>query len=238
MNKIISFGGGVNSVAMTIMLYNRGEIYPLVFADTMAEHPETYCYMDYFEKEFVGKYGQKIVKLSPINSNFHYPYARRSLESYLLEKKRVPATFKGSRVCTKGWKIEPIKKYSEGRRQLIAFALDEQQRAKNNEFEYPLIEKRISRQGCFDIIKEIGLFSPPKSSCFFCSFQRISQWEELWEKYPDLYYRAIKLEKEANKTIRPDGRSLEILRERFESKGGDLFPDHDYKELTPCMCIT
>ena len=40
--KIISFGGGINSIAMTIMLYKQNEIYPCVFADTMAEHPETY----------------------------------------------------------------------------------------------------------------------------------------------------------------------------------------------------
>ena len=85
--KIISFGGGINSVAMTIMLYEQNEICPCVFADTLAEHPETYYYMDYFEKEFMSKYGQKIIRLSPINSKFHYPYARRPLEEYLLEKK-------------------------------------------------------------------------------------------------------------------------------------------------------
>ena len=33
--KAISFGAeeGVNSIAMTIMLFKRGEIYPVVFAD-------------------------------------------------------------------------------------------------------------------------------------------------------------------------------------------------------------
>ena len=67
-DTIISFGAGVNSVAMTIMLYKRGEIYPCIFADTMAEHPETYYYMDYFEKEFMSKYGQKIIRLNPIEN--------------------------------------------------------------------------------------------------------------------------------------------------------------------------
>jgi len=234
--KIISFGGGINSIAMVIMLYEQNEIYPCVFADTLAEHPETYCYMDYFEKEFMSKYGQKIIRLSPINSKFHYPYARRSLEGYLLEKKRVPATFGGYRACTTGWKREPIQRFSKGKKQLIAFAFDEQYRAKDLSHGYPLIDRKITRQECIRIIREAKLFVPPKSSCFFCSFQRIAQWEELYRKHPDLYTRAVKLEENTNRTIRPDGIPLQILKNRFDGKSGDLFNDCDFEELTPCLC--
>ena len=154
--KIISFGGGINSIAMAIMLYQQNEIYPCVFADTLAEHPETYCYMDYFEKEFMSKYGQKIIRLSPINSKFHYPYARRPLEEYLLEKKRVPATFGGYRACTTGWKREPIQRFSKGKKQLIAFAFDEQYRAKDISHGYPLIDRKITRQECIRIIEKLN----------------------------------------------------------------------------------
>lgn len=238
-SNIISFGAGVNSIAMTILLFNRGEKYPIVFADTIAEHPETYCYMDYFEKKFLGKFGHKIIRLHPINTpTFYYPYARKPLEAYLLEKKRVPASIKGTRACTKGWKIEPIAKFKNNAKKIIAFALEEKKRiGQYTDDIYPLIDAGITRDGCRDIIKKAGLSIPPRSSCFFCSYQRISQWENLYRRHPDLFLRAMKLEENSqNRTIRPDRIKLSQLKDRFEAKGGNLFPDYDYEELTPCMC--
>ena len=65
MREMISFGGGVNSVAMTIMLVEQGWHGPIVFADTGCEWPETYCYMHYFEQEWLRPRGLEIVHLSP-----------------------------------------------------------------------------------------------------------------------------------------------------------------------------
>jgi len=235
LDKIISFGGGVNSIAMTIMLYKRGEIYPCVFADTMAEHPETYCYMDYFEKEFMSKYGQKIIRLDPINTPQYYYPSSRSLPLYErhIKYKSVPMAIQV--FCSNEYKRHPLEKFAPCEH-IIGFAFDERHRAKDKI--YPLIDVKITRQGCIDIIRNEGLNVPRKSGCFFCSMQRISQWEDLWKNYPDLFQRAIDLENNSSLLIRSDGRSLEVLRERFESKGAELFPDYDYEELTPCMCIT
>ena len=61
--ELISYGGGVNSTAMTIMLVNDGWRGPIVFADTGAEWPETYCYMDYFEAEWLAPRGLTITRL-------------------------------------------------------------------------------------------------------------------------------------------------------------------------------
>jgi hypothetical protein len=240
MAKIISFGGGVNSVAMTIMLYKRGEIYPLVFADTMAEHPETYCYMDYFEREFLSKYGQKIVRVNPFDNAELYNKRMRnkSLEQYCLENKMIPLFH--IRFCTSEFKRDPLQRYNK-ETHLIAFAWDERHRSKDNskwDLEYPLIEERITRQGCIDIIQLEGLNIPRKSGCFFCPFQRIAEWENTWKFYPELFNRSLIMEENSKSTFRNDKNSLSVLRERFESKGGDLFPDYDYEELTPCMCIT
>lgn len=241
-NKIISFGAGVNSVAMVIMLYKRGEIYPCVFADTMAEHPETYCYMDYFEKEFMSKYGQKIIRLSPIDTPEYYrPQCQgKSLEDYCIERQIIP-TFK-NRHCTQNYKQEPKESYQQGiQKNIFGFAYDEKHRAIGDDY-YPLVEAKITRQGCIEIIQREGLNVPRKSGCFFCCFQRLSNWEDLYRNYPDYYAKALYIEsvalsKNPKMTLRNDV-SLTILRERFESKGGELFPDYDYEELTPCMCIT
>lgn len=243
---MISFGGGVNSVAMTILLFKRGQIMPVVFVDTMAEHPDTYCYMDYFEKEFMGKYGVKITRLSPKSTpHYYYPYAAgKSLEEYSIEKQIIPFGA-GGRYCSKGWKLEPLMKYRAAHnedKEVIGFAWDERHRAKDDTLQiYPLIEAVISREGCFELIEAEGMSRPPKSSCFFCPYQRIGQWEELYRKYPELWERAENLEKNASherqKTLRADRIPLRYLRDRFDGKGGDLFPDFDFEELTPCACM-
>lgn len=42
MGEIVSFGAGVNSTALAILLVNEGWRGPIVFADPGAEWPETY----------------------------------------------------------------------------------------------------------------------------------------------------------------------------------------------------
>lgn len=240
MKKAISFGAGVNSIAMTIMLFKRGEIYPVVFADTMAEHPETYCYMDYFEKEFMSKYGQKIIRISPMTHPELYPnwVKGRGLEEYCLEAKVIPFHFQ--RFCTVNWKVIPLKKFI-GDNQIIGFAYDEKHRAESKPYTFPLIDERITRQGCYEIIKQEELPRLLKSGCYFCPFQRIKDWERLWEKNHDLFEKACKLEENAGKdgkrhTFNSTDISLRQIEERFKSKGENLFPDWDFEELEPCMC--
>jgi len=255
MNKAISFGAGVNSIAMTIMLFKRGEIYPVVFADTMAEHPETYCYMDYFEKEFMSKYGQKIIRLSyTTHPECYSNYNSKTLEEYCIEKQLVPFVT-SKRYCSKGWKIEPFNKYlkqiankkTKMVKVQIGFAYDEKHRAKkiqNNLVkieEYPLIERGIGRKACVDIIKSEDLSVPRKSRCFFCPYQDKDAWERLYNEYPDLFNRAEFLEINAtNKkgiktTLLPSGVSLNDLRYGYANQI-DAFPDWDFEELEPCMC--
>lgn len=239
----ISYGGGVNSVALTIQEYEAGRLYPLIFADTGSEMPETYCYMDYFEKEYLLRYGMKITKISPkTHAELYCKRAKGgSLEEVCLDKKIIP--FGMRRFCTGEWKHQPVQKLMKGKTALIGFAMDESGRAKNPDLKYPLIENGVTREGCKNIIKNAGLKVPVKSGCYFCPFQRIRSWENLWREYPELWQRAIKLEDNAreryeNVTIMPSGMTLRNLEAVFESKGGDLFPDYDFEELTPCMCIT
>ena len=254
--KVISFGAGVNSIAMTIMLFKRGEIYPVVFADTMAEHPETYCYMDYFEKEFMSKYKQKIIKINPIiTSEYYTKYNSKSLEQYCIDKKIIPFVT-SNRYCSKGWKIEPFNKYIKKHCldkktnmaiKLIGFSYDEKHRAKNNQNDlyvvekYPLIESGIGRRQCLDIIKNEGLNLPKKSRCFFCPYQEKEAWKNLYFNYPELFKRAIVLEEIATSknniitTLLPSGIRLRYLKETFQNQT-DIFPDWNFEELEPCIC--
>lgn len=88
---------------------------------------------------------------------------------------------------------------------------------------WPLIDKRITRQGCENIITMHGWKVPPKSGCFFCPLQPLAQWYWTWKNEPEQYAAAMRLEK--NCKIYPvftlvDG-GLEALAERFKREDAE-----------------
>jgi 3'-phosphoadenosine 5'-phosphosulfate sulfotransferase (PAPS reductase)/FAD synthetase len=93
MKQIASFGCGVDSVAMVLLKPDYDEI---IFADTGSEMPETYAYLDYFEK----KSGLKVTKVKSKHGNIY---------DYYFGKKAQPTIF--MRDCTSKFKISVIRKY-------------------------------------------------------------------------------------------------------------------------------
>ncbi len=59
---------------------------------------------------------------------------------------------------------------------------------------YPLIDRRITRAGCMELIKSEGLPIPPRSACYFCPFNSVERWCWLFENHPELYEKAMALE--------------------------------------------
>lgn len=50
------------------------------------------------------------------------------------------------------------------------------------------------RAACMALIRRAGLPVPPKSSCTFCPFQKISQWQHLRKEQPERFQQAVDLE--------------------------------------------
>ena len=97
MKQIASFGCGVDSVAGLLLSKDQGIKYDeIIFADTGSEMPETYAYLEYFEK----KSGFQITK---VKSHLGKIY------DYYMMKKAQPTKF--MRDCTGKFKISPIRKY-------------------------------------------------------------------------------------------------------------------------------
>ena len=242
MSEMISFGAGVNSVAMTIMLVNEGWRGPIVLADTGGEHPETYCYLEYFEKDFLSKHSLNLVRLAP-GSEYHNKRYNVSLEQFCLNYRMIPLI--AARWCSIEYKRNPCenwKKDNSADTVLIGFAIDEARRAStdkdNNSRGYPLIEQYITREGCRKIIAQSGLAIPPKSGCFFCPMQPLGAWRTLYYEYPDLYERASQLEIVASErvgktiTLNGHGQTLkDYVRRRWQ---GQL--QMDLSEWLPCIC--
>ena len=234
-DSCISFGGGVNSVAMTILLVNKGWRGPIVFCDTGTEHPETYCYMDAFERDWLNPRELEITRLRGM------PWQRYkdglSLIEYCEAANVIPLA--AVRWCTARWKVEPIQRWMKENGvmiDLIGIAADESQRMRQRC--RPLCDWFVTRQGCVEVIQAEGLDVPRKSGCYICPFQRVSQWRELWERYPEVFERVAQLEENAQHrrteryaTLDPSGKyTLRDLEKRFNAQD-TLFDDTDWGGL-------
>ena len=192
MKRYLSFGGGVNSVALYLLMAEQGEDCEAVFVHHGTDWPDTYNYMAGFQWWLRSSGLRPVTILRPVKAGY------TSLYDYCWHRKMVPVRY--PRYCTSDFKIKPLHKYYEKPAfELIGIDAGESHRARISttggiEKRYPLIEQDIDRNGCIEIIKRHGLPIPMKSGCFICPFQRTGQWKELRAKHPDLFCKAVGLE--------------------------------------------
>jgi len=192
MKKYLSFGGGVNSVAMMLLMIDQREDFEAIFVDHGTDWPETYEYLEVFQSWLENNGHQKITVLKPDVEGYD------TLYDYLWHYKMVPSS--RMRFCTDKFKVRVVQNYVETPCFMyIGIDFGELKRAKisttaNIENRYPLIEHEIDRNACKEIIISHGLDVPIKSGCFICPFQRVSQWKELRMLKPDLFCKAEQLE--------------------------------------------
>ena len=246
LHHVLSYGGGVNSVALMILLIReKMPLDEVVFADTGGEVPETYSYIN-ITREFLQPHGVPFTVVRKNGSNLYETAWRRRV---------VPSAI--WRWSTRDYKVNPILRHYRAFgghvNQYLAIAWDEVERMKDSRVDYvtnlyPLIDRRITRAGCVTIIQEAGLPIPPKSACFFCPFGSLDRWRWLYENHPDLYEKAMALE-ERSKHF-PSQRltdqafrkrtdiSLRSLAETFRK--GEELPAPPSVEQKPCgaECMT
>jgi 3'-phosphoadenosine 5'-phosphosulfate sulfotransferase (PAPS reductase)/FAD synthetase len=193
---VLSYGGGVNSTALMILLIHRKlPLDYIIFADTGSERPETYTYLKY-AKKYAEKYGIpfKIVKVR--NGDSLYDRCKR--------RKVIPS--KTWRWCTRDMKIRPIYAFYRSLKaqicQYVGIDYDEVHRMKDSKADYvnnayPLIDLKVGRQQCIDIIRKEGLPIPVKSGCYFCPFRNNKDWANLYNTHPELYRKAMALEEKS-----------------------------------------
>lgn len=250
---VVSWGGGVNSTAMLIGMRERS-IKPdlILFADTGGEKPETYNYLERFKLDWPDLV---IVRRKP--TAFRGPrdpnrktapagtiYA--TLEEDCLVKSMLPSLAYGHRGCSQKWKIEPQDRYVaawvpaveawySGQRvtKAIGFDAGELRRATIGDdtkyhYWYPLIEWGWGRAECVSAIERYGLPVPPKSACFFCPASKKAEVLVLKEEHPDLYARAIQMER---------GAILGSVKGLGRSFSWETFAGVETINDMPCMCF-
>jgi hypothetical protein len=221
MAVVISYGGGVQSTALVVLAMSEGwDVDEIVHVDLLdAESPATRGYVAYVREWLRGVYGRDITVIE-----------RNMYRDMLDNPAFTPVPWRGkrerfmlSRQCTRQYKVQPLQRYLydkyDGRIGLmLGISVDEYHRMRDSsaariEHVYPLVDRRLTRWQCRDIIERAGLAVPWKSSCWLCPYRGVvSQWA-LVQRYPDLAGMAQALEDRINAERRRRGQDeIVVLR--------------------------
>jgi hypothetical protein len=202
--QVLSYGGGVQSVAMCVLVARGVLPRPdfIVIADTGREAQSTWDYLADTMQPYLIMNGLR-VQIAP------HSLATVDLYSHQGDVLMPLHTSTGQlrTYCSVEWKKRVRNRWlrAQGVQQAdiwIGFTLDERHRATLKEerkwttIRYPLLELNLTRQDCLNIIAAAGLREPAKSSCWMCPHRGNADWRHLRDNYPDDFQRAIALDEE------------------------------------------
>lgn len=204
MKHYLSFGGGVNSTAMLILLTERNEEFETIFVNHGGDYPETYKYVNYLRDK-----GFEITEIIPDVEGSHTIY------DYSMKCGIIPS-FR-FRWCSDKFKVRAVLKHvdvpcimhigfdsGESKRVLdssgkVYNTPPSKAKSKSISYSYPLLDAEMSRADCVDLIQDHGLTVPQKSGCWFCPFMRKIEVRQLFLNHPNLYNKAVKMEENCMK---------------------------------------
>lgn len=214
---VVSYGAGVDSTALLVGLHQEG-IRPdlILFADTGDEKPETYAYLPVIAAwlDRVGFPPVTVVKNPRPRSG------DLSLSDSCLRLGTLPALAYGKHQCALVWKIAPqmaflkrwppaIQARSLGQPVTVMIGYDSSPRDTARRYRaegkampgcdnaFPLIAWGWNRDDCMREIARVGLPLPVKSACFHCPASKPQEIAALRTTSPDLYAKAILMERTA-----------------------------------------
>jgi hypothetical protein len=211
----VSYGMGVDSTAMLIGMHQRG-IRPdaILFADTGGEKPDTYAYLPIMQAwlRSVGWPEVVVVRYEPKRA----PYS--TLEGKCLANETLPSLAFGMKSCSLVFKTEVQNKWlrsneiaqacwARGEKVTVCIGYDagpkDARRSKiadDTEFTYSYLlrEWGWDREECERQIIAAGMPLPPKSACWFCPASKKHEVIWLRDNHPDLYQRAVDMERLAS----------------------------------------
>jgi 3'-phosphoadenosine 5'-phosphosulfate sulfotransferase (PAPS reductase)/FAD synthetase len=194
---ILSLSGGKDSTALAIHLKDKIPNLEYVFCDTQKELPETYEYLSRIEAYL----GKKVIRLcSEEEGGRGFDHFMTIYRNYLPSPQM--------RWCTRELKIKPFEQYigDSPVYMYIGIRADENREGyistKSNIMPmYPFKTDGIGKADVIRILNESGIGLPKyydwrtRSGCYFCFYQRKSEWVGLLENHPDLFKKAMGYEK-------------------------------------------
>lgn len=214
--RAFSHGGGVQSTA-ALVLSAQGKIdFPIHLFSNVgddAEHPDTLAYVREVSGPYAAKHGIELHELrrkkrDGTTESLYERLVKEGSRSVPIPVRMSNTGAPGTRSCTMDFKLAVIAKWLKEHGASpedmavtgIGFTTDEIHRMNNSRprkwetVEFPLIDLRLRRSDCLEIISDAGLPQPPKSACYFCPFHRPQAWAEMRRDRPDLFDKAAALE--------------------------------------------
>jgi hypothetical protein len=222
-------GGGLDSFAMLLVQIAAGEPPDLaIFADVTdperrdpGEWPGTYRHLREVVMPLCDEHGIEFEWLD----TWRYPIrGRRSLYRYFRDQRLMPG--RTSRLCTSAAKVERvtdrlIERFPDRPVEvLIGFEAGEEVRASRDPHavgvvgaggwrvnRFPLIERRLCRCRCEELVRALGYPVPRKSACVFCPYSTRGDFQTLERELPDEFELTEEMEDncrttKAGKTLR------------------------------------
>ena len=225
--NICGISGGKDSSALAVYLQNKVPEMEYFFCDTGAELPETYEYLTRLEVVL----GKPIIRLN----------AQRGFQHWF-EVFRGTLPSPQMRWCTKNMKIKPIEAWIGDSPAIsyVAIRSDESNRKgyistkPNIESRFPFIDDGIDRDGVMRILTDAGIGLPTyyewrtRSGCYFCFYQRKAEWIGLAQRHPELFDRAVAIERKVLQDAGIDGdadfRGRAMHGRQYTWSGGETLP--------------
>ncbi|MCX4754313.1 phosphoadenosine phosphosulfate reductase [Kitasatospora purpeofusca] len=210
---------GIQSTAL-LVLAARGEIdfTTFLFANVGddSEHPATLAYIREVAEPYAVNAGLDLHQLRRTRRDGTTETLMERLTRPEIRSIPIPVRMAngapGRRSCTSDFKIKVVGRWLRQHGASadspaavgIGISVDEIHRANrrrsepHEQIEYPLLDLRLRREDCEQIITDAGLPVPPKSSCFFCPFRTVDAWRQQRQEDPELFAQAVALEKVVN----------------------------------------
>lgn len=195
---ILLVSGGKDSTALAIYMRDKHPEIDMeyVFCDTHKELEETYEYLARIEAYL----DKEVIRLSSDLGERGFDHHLEMFRGYL------PSP--SIRWCTRKLKIEPFEKYvgDDPVRLYVGIRADENREGyistkPNITSVFPFKEDGIDKQDVMRILEQSGVGLPTyyewrtRSGCYFCFFQRRTEWVGLLERHPELFDKAKQYEK-------------------------------------------
>jgi hypothetical protein len=217
--RILSLGAGVQSSTLALMIEN-GEL-PLIdaaiFADVKGEPQKVYNWLEYLKTK-ITSYPIHIVTWRDLKQDI-LDAAKGEYKAFTAPffTKNIETGKKGMlmRQCTADYKIKPVVqkvrnllglKKGEKRKKgtnvelLMGISLDEVVRMKVNPLkyitnEYPLVDKKMTRQDCLQWLEDNFYPTPPRSACTFCPYHSNKEWLNIKNGDPKEWKEVVEMDK-------------------------------------------
>jgi hypothetical protein len=226
-----SCGGGLQSTAIGVLIRQGALPKPDLsgIADTGREKSATFEYLREHLQPYMDHAGVAIEIL---------PKSLSTVDLYNGSGTLLIPAFTGTgrfpTYCSGSWKRDVMERWMrlKGVKTCtlwIGFSLDEMSRCswkdrhKWCEISYPLIDLRLSKEGCKRIIRKAGLPLPPKSRCWCCPHQNAAEWREV-KANPEEWAKACELDRQIRETDEENSLYLHSSRVPLESADLDKEP--------------